>query len=89
MVTLRNFIYDDAIVLQKFLYTEMSVEEIQSIICNWNKREYHGKYFEMFAIIYNGAIIGTISLFQRSDKIISIGTEVFSAYQRQGLGKRL
>ncbi|MCH5188215.1 MAG: GNAT family N-acetyltransferase [Oscillospiraceae bacterium] len=88
MVTLRNFRYDDASVLQRFLYANMPIEEIQSMILDWSKYEYHGKYFEIFAIIHDGSIVGTVSLSEHSDNVVSIGEEVFSAYQRQGFGKK-
>lgn len=87
MVTLRHFGYDDVTVLKQFLYAHMTTEEIQNIIRDWNRKEYQGKYFEMFAIINDDRIVGTISLFQCSNSAISIGPEVFAAYQRQGFGK--
>ena len=88
MVKLRHFIHDDANVLQQFLYENMPIKEIQNMICDWSKYEYQGKYFEMFAIIHGGNIVGTVSLFEQSDNVVSIGEEVFSAYQRQGFGKK-
>ena len=87
MVTLRNLKNDDATVLQQFQNINMSIEEIQNIICDWNKFEFQGRYFEMFAIINDGKIVGTISLYQKSDSVISIGPEIFSAFKRRGFGK--
>ena len=88
MIALRHFRCEDATVLQQFLYADTSIEEIQSMICDWSKYEYQGKYFEMFAIIHDGNIVGTVSLSEHSDNVVSIGEEVFSAYQRQGFGKK-
>ncbi len=88
MAILRHFEYDDAVTLQKLSYTDMSLKEIQSMICDWNKCEYKGKYFEMLAVIHDGGIVGEISLYEKSDTVISIGIRVFPAYQRQGFGKK-
>lgn len=88
MIKLRNFEITDAAALQKEKYHNMSVEEIQDMICKCNKRVYEGKYFEMFAVINENGIVGTISLFQHSDSVISIGPEIFSRFQRKGFGKQ-
>ena len=88
MVTLRNFLVNDAAALQQEENYNMPIKEIQDMICDWNKYMFQGKYFEMFAILHDDTIIGTISLFQRSDSIISIGAEVFSRFRRQGFGKQ-
>ena len=85
---LRHFEYDDAAALQKLSYNDMPLKEIQSMICDWRKCEYKGKYFEMLAVIHNGGIVGEASLFEISDTVISIGIRVFPAYQRQGFGKK-
>ena len=87
MVSLRHFNYGDAVILQQSQNIDMPIEKIQGMICDWNKLEFQGKYFEMFAIINDNKIVGMISLYQHSDNVISIGPEIFSAYQRQGLGK--
>lgn len=87
MVTLRSFKYTDANVLKQYKYTSMSIQEIQDMICDWNKLEYEGKYFEMFAVENNGEIVGTISLYQHSDSVVSIGPEIFPVFQRQGFGR--
>ena len=47
MVSLRNFKNDDAAALQQFQNINMSIEEIQNMICDWNKFEIQGRYFEM------------------------------------------
>ena len=88
MVKLRNFTSDDVEVLRQEQYHNMSIEEIKSMICDWNKLDFEGKYFEVFAILHNDTIVGTISLFQRSDSIISLGAEVYSRFRGQGFGKQ-
>lgn len=86
MVILRHFKDSDSADLQQ--YINMSAEEIKDLIYNWNRLEFQGKHFEMFAIISDEKIVGTISLYQHSNSIISIGPEVFSAFRKQGLGKQ-
>ena len=88
MIRLRNFTSADAEILRQEQYHNMSIEEIESMICDWNKLDYQGKYFEMFAIMHGDTIIGTISLFQRSDSIVSIGAELFPRFRGQGFGKQ-
>lgn len=87
MVTLRNFINEDAAALQQYQYKNVPLEEIQKMILEWEKKEFQGNYFEMFAIVREDTIVGTISLQQQSQNIVSCGLEVFSDYRRQGLGK--
>ena len=88
MVKLRNFTLGDAEVLRQEQHHNMSIEEIKSMICDWNKLIFKGKYFEMFAIVENDKIVGELSLYQLSDSVISIGLEVFLKFQRQGFGKQ-
>ncbi len=87
MVTLRNFIKDDASVLQKNSYSDMSVEQIENLICEWNQKQVNNKYFEMFAILVDKNIIGTISLYQHSREVVSIGPEIFKSYRKKGFAK--
>lgn len=86
MVSLRRFNDSDASILSQFV-TDMSVEEITDMIRDWNSPESHGKYFEMFAIISGGGIVGTVSLYRLSDSVVSIGPEVFPEFRRQGFAK--
>ena len=87
MVTLRHFTNADAPVLQQLQNTNLSIQEIEGMIRAWNEGVYQGKRFEMYAIVDDGRIVGTISLYQLSDSVVSIGPEVFSAFQRQGFGR--
>ena len=88
MVTLRHFENNDAVVLRQFENINMPIEEIRNMICDWNKLEVSGKYFEIFAIINDGQIVGSISLYQHSDTVISIGPEILPAFKKQGFGKQ-
>ncbi len=51
MVKLRHFESMDAQELQRMKWTNYSVENIINMISEWNKLNFNGKYFEMFAII--------------------------------------
>ena len=88
MIELRTFTIGDAEVLRQRHHYNMSIEEIKRMICDWNKLEFQGRYFEMFAIVNDEQIVGEISLYQLSESVISIGLEVFLKFQRQGFGKQ-
>ena len=87
MIQLRSFEKEDASELQKYGYSGMSAEQIEVLICDWSKKQFDGKYFEMFAIVSDGKIVGTVSLYQHSSEVVSIGPEVFGEYRRKGIGK--
>lgn len=86
MVSLRNFTLQDIPVLQKEQGYDKPKKELTDIIQRWNKKSYERHYFEMFAIIEGGEIKGTVSLYQHTSTAVSLGVEVFSAHQRQGVG---
>ncbi len=87
MVLLRNFIKDDALALQKVCYFDMSVKQIENLICKWNRKRVNNEYFEMFAILADKNMIGTISLYQHSPEVVSIGPEIFKPYRKKGFAK--
>ena len=87
MILLRNFEKEDASKLQENGYCDLSREQIEDLICDWCKKQFDGKYFEMFAIVSDGKIVGTVSLYQHSSEVISIGPEVFLEYRRKGFAK--
>lgn len=86
MILLRNFKKEDAPSLQRG-YADLSVEQIGVLICAWNKKQFNGKYSEMFAIVSDGEIVGDISLYQHSSEVVSIGPTVFPEYRRKGIAK--
>ena len=86
MITLRRFTIEDAPSLQE-RYSNFSREQIEEMICKWNSGQFDGRYFEMLAIISDGSIVGTISLYEHSSKVVSIGPEVFEPYRKNGYGK--
>lgn len=87
MVFLRNFDKDDALILQKVKYSNLSALQIEDLICEWNQKQVNSKYFEMFAIISDKDVVGAVSLYQHSTEVISIGPEIFKSYRRKGFGK--
>lgn len=87
MIVLRNFDKKDAFDLQKCGYSDLSVEQIGKLICEWNEKQVGGKYFEMFAIVFDKKIVGTISLYQHSTQVVSIGPEIFEKYRRKGFAR--
>ena len=87
MVLLRHFTNDDAEVFQQKQRINISLDEIKAMFAKWEEKEYGGKYFEMFAVIKDEEIVGTISLYQHSKSVVSCGPEVFEDYRKQGIGK--
>ncbi len=87
MIVLRNFTEDDALDLQKNSYSDLSIEQIQDLICEWNQKQVNNRYFEMFAVLSDDRIVGTISLYQHSIEIVSIGPEIFASHRRRGFAK--
>lgn len=87
MILLRNLKKEDASELQECGYSDLSTEQIEALICDWDKKQFNGKYFEIFAIVSDEKIVGTISLYQHSSEVVSIGPEVFCEYRRKGFAK--
>lgn len=88
MILLRNLKKEDASELQKGGYPNLTVEQVETLIRDWNKKQFNGKYFEMYAIASDEKIVGTISLYQHSSEVVSIGPEVFCDYRRKGFAKK-
>ena len=86
MITLRNFVKEDALTLQKS-YSHLSVEQTENLICEWNQKRFNDRYFEMFAVLFSEDIVGNISLYQHSSEVVSIGPEIFEPYRRRGFAK--
>ncbi|MBR4369662.1 MAG: GNAT family N-acetyltransferase [Victivallales bacterium] len=84
MITLRHFTENDAELLQANQLYNKSKEEILSLINEWKTNSYHGKYFEMFAVVNDTTIVGSISLYEHSTSVASIGVEIFADQRRHG-----
>ncbi len=86
MIVLRNFDKADAEMIQKY-GCMTSIDEVETMIEQWNTKEFNGSYFEMFAIVDGDSVVGCISLWGKSKKIASIGPEVYEPYRKRGYGK--
>jgi RimJ/RimL family protein N-acetyltransferase len=84
MISIRHFTEHDAIIIQQKQYTETSITDIYEMITEWESNTYQGKYFEMFAIIADDAIVGSASLYEHSKSVVSIGVEVYPDQRRKG-----
>lgn len=99
MITLRNFELTDVGYMiaswpsghmKDFPLTE---KELTELIGSFQNKEYHGKYYEEFAICLNSDIIGHISLFETGDSLfrtsedkVSAGLEIDGRYRNKGYG---
>ncbi|MBQ9975035.1 MAG: GNAT family N-acetyltransferase [Clostridia bacterium] len=83
MILLRNFTESDAIEFHQKQSANISLDEVKKLIVKWQKKEFAGKYFEMFAVVKGTEIVGTISLYQHSPSVISCGPEIFESYREQ------
>ena len=65
-------------------YYKMSVEDKEALL-NESETELHdNKFYKMFAILNDEKCVGTISLYEHSASVISIGPEVFDEYRQYG-----
>ena len=85
MIYLRNFTDSDAAEFRQKQNTDLSPDEIRALFANWQEKSFAGRYFEMFAVMKDTEIVGTISLYHHSKSVISCGPEIFDSYRRQGL----
>ena len=84
MVSLRQFTDRDAAVIREKQMPDASIEEISRMIRDWQSNRYQGKHFEMLALTTDDAVVGCISLCGHTDKIVSLGAEVF--FDERGKG---
>lgn len=87
MIILRNFTSDDAEEFQQKQRMNISLDEIKAMFTNWGEKTYLGKYFEMFAVVKDGEIVGSISLYQHSESVVSCAPEIFECYRKQGIAQ--
>lgn len=85
MITLRKFNASD----EETICSKMNVpaDVAKRLILEWDTTQYQGRYFEMFAIAEGDTAVGTISLYELSQSIISIGIEVFEEYRQHGYAR--
>lgn len=85
MITLRKFNASD----EETICSKMNVSSdvAKRLISEWDTTQYQGRYFEMFAIAEDDTVVGTLSLYELSQSIISIGIEVFEEYRQHGYAR--
>ena len=84
MISLRHFDESDVEVLQTYYSSCKSKDDIISMIYDWNMLSFKDRYFEMFAIQKDATVVGSISIYERSKSIASLGIEIFAPYRRMG-----
>ncbi|MBR5837674.1 MAG: GNAT family N-acetyltransferase [Victivallales bacterium] len=84
MISLRHFMETDAERLQANQLHGKSMKDMLSLIHEWKTKSYNGKYFEMFAVVNDADVVGSISLFEHSPSVASIGVEIFANHRRKG-----
>lgn len=87
MITIRHFTAEDAAALREHYCRASSLEETEEMIRAWNAGQFNGRYFEMFAVVHDGIVVGCISLYGKSASIVSIGPEIFADYRNRGFGR--
>ncbi len=87
MLILRPFTVNDVSVLKKEMYPSLSPEQIGSYVREWEQKKYRDRYFEMFAVICDDFIVGSVSLYEIGDGQIEAGPDIFERYRRKGFGK--
>ena len=81
---LRPFTEADAETIRRNQYPSESLDGIRDLICAWRSGEFNGKRFEMLAPAVGEAVVGSISLCERSRSAASIGVEIFECERRKG-----
>ena len=84
MISLRPFTAHDAAGIRQNQYPEIPISDIQRMIAEWETRSYQGKRFEMYAITANDVVVGSVSLYERTKSIASVGVEVYPSERRKG-----
>lgn len=81
---LRPFTEDDAEIIRQKQYPCESLGGIRKMIREWQCGEYDGKRFEMLALTAGEAVVGSVSLYERSKSAAGIGIEIFEGERRKG-----
>ena len=84
MVSIRHFSDSDIDAIHTHLYPDMRADEIRDLVREWNSGSWQGKPFEMLAILNATEIVGTISLYEHSKSVASVGVEIFEPHRRKG-----
>ena len=85
-ITLRNFRAEDCDFLAAHYAPGMTADDAMTLIGEWNQKSFQGMYFEMFAVVFDGAPVGWISLYAHDAHTISAGMEIIESERRKGFG---
>ena len=69
------------LLLEKF---NMSLEDVDKLIAQSNSELYTDKFFKMYAVMLGELCVGTISLYEHSASVVSIGPHIFEEYRQCG-----
>ena len=84
MTELWPFREDDALTLQQNMYTSLELDEVKQMIAAWETHSFEGRYFEMFAVVHDHRIVGSISLYGLTSSVASIGPDIFVHERKKG-----
>jgi len=62
----------------------MSSEDVNRLMAASDSGLYENKYFKMFVVLEGELCVGTISLYEHSASVVSVGPEIFEEYRRRG-----
>jgi len=84
MIRIRHFTEQDAPVIGRNQYPGVPMAEIREMISEWENNTCRGRYFEMFAVTRDGAVVGSVSLFEHTKSAVSVGVEIYPGERRKG-----
>ncbi|MBQ8077698.1 MAG: GNAT family N-acetyltransferase [Eubacterium sp.] len=62
----------------------MSLEDINKLITQSDSELFENKFFKMYVIMVAELIVGTISVYEHSANVVSIGPDIFEEYRQRG-----
>ena len=83
-MALRPFSHDDAAVVRENMMPDASFEEVSALIEDWGTKRFAGKFFEMLALTVDGTVVGSVSLYEHTEKVASFGAEIFPGERGRG-----
>jgi len=61
-----------------------TLAECLEMIAAWDTLEYEGKYFEMVAVLVDGEVVGSVSLYDHGEDTIGPGPEIWQSARQKG-----
>ncbi|MBR3078013.1 MAG: GNAT family N-acetyltransferase [Oscillospiraceae bacterium] len=84
MITIRTFTREDAETVRQILYPDLSLTAVSELIDEWNSGLCRGRAFEIFAVLSDERLIGTVSLYEHSEHTASLGAELIPEERGKG-----